>query len=44
MRAYDMLWSKDSRWFHFEDLVPVIHEDTPEEVKKLSKLSSGITR
>ena len=34
MKAYDMLWSKDPKWFHYENLFPVIHEDAPEEVKK----------
>jgi hypothetical protein len=34
MKNYDMLWSKDPKWFHYENLFPVIHEDAPEEVKK----------
>ena len=34
MRKMDMDWLNDDRWFHFDGLVPVIHDDAPAEVKE----------
>lgn len=34
MRYYDMLWMKDSKWYYYDGLVPVIREDAPEKVKR----------
>ncbi|MCF0132704.1 MAG: hypothetical protein HUJ72_02445 [Blautia sp.] len=29
----DMSWASNPDWFHFEGLVPVIHDDAPKEAK-----------
>ena len=34
MRSVDMFWMKDSRWYYYEGLTPVIREDAPPEVKE----------
>ena len=34
MTKLDYSWSKDKRYWHFENGVVVIHEDAPKEVKE----------
>lgn len=33
MKKRDMYWAKDNRWFHYDGLVTIIHDDAPQEVK-----------
>lgn len=34
MTRLDFSWSKDRKYWHFENGLVVIHEDAPEEVKE----------